>query len=324
MQYVNPRSNRVNSFKQLYTNEEFKTVLQHRDRLPEFPYLVDAELTNVCNLRCIFCGQQAMTRAKGFMAEDTWKSLVDQCAEYGTPIRIIRWGEPSMHPNIIDYVRYAKSKDINIHITNNGIAVSREQLQSVVDIGVDSLIFSFQGATKEQYEIMRNNKQYDKLKSTVLDLVALRGEKEKPFIHISSSMTNETEAEIDAFVAYWVNIVDSVGVGKTNLSRLSSHQIKSFEALEKLDILRKQETIKKSYRPCSEVYQKLSVDWDGTVTCCCADYDNFLVVGNMNESSLRAIWNTSETLQQFRQLLDKNMHKSLTLCSTCYRIHEAE
>jgi len=320
--FKNPNSQRENPFRETYDNKAFKDVLRQRDKLPQFPFLVDVELTNHCNLKCIFCGQQAMTRDKGFMSEEIFKKVIDECSQHDAPVRFIRWGEPFLHPEIIDYCSYAKSKGILLHITNNGLAITESDMKSLVELEVDSIIFSFQGATQEQYELMRNNRHYDTLKANVLRLVELRGDKKKPYIHISSTMTNEPEKEIDEFVNQWGHIVDSVGTGKTNLSRLSAHQIGTFETIGKLDVLKKQETIKKCYRPCTEVYQKLSVDWDGTVTCCCGDFDNFLAVGNVNTASLFDIWNNSEELKIFRNLLDRNLHKSLNLCSTCYHTYE--
>lgn len=323
MMFKNPNSKRENPFRKIYDAEEFKTILQHKDRLPEFPFLVDIELTNHCNLKCIFCGQQAMTRHKGFISKEILKKVVDECSQYNTPIRFIRWGEPFLHPKIIDFCKYIKSKGLLLHITNNGLAIKESQMKTLIELEVDSIIFSFQGAAKEQYELMRNNNRYDELKAKVLKMIELRGDREKPFIHVSSTMTDETKKEIDNFVNYWGHIVDSVGIGKTNLSRISAHQIKSFETIDKLKVLKKQETIKKHYRPCTEVYQKLSVDWDGKITCCCEDFDNFLTVGDLTiQSTLFDIWNNSKELKIFRELLDKNMHKSLTLCSTCYHTYE--
>lgn len=322
MMFKNSNSKRENLFRKIYDAEEFKTVLQHKDNLPKFPYLVDIEITNNCNLRCIFCGQQAMTRERGFISENIINKVVEECAEHGTPIRFIRWGESFLHPKIIDFVKYIKSKGLLLHITTNGLVINTNQIKSLIKLQLDSIIFSFQGATKEQYELMRNNHEYNKLKANIIEMVRLRGDKEKPFIHISSTMTNETKEEIEQFVNYWGAIVDSVGIGKTNLSRLSAHQIKSFEILGKIEHLKKQETIKKFYRPCTEVYQKLSIDWDGKVTCCCGDFDNFLVVGNLYQSSLSDIWNNSKELKLIRETLDRNMHKTLNLCSTCYHTYE--
>jgi len=162
-------------------------------------------------------------------------------------------------------------------------------MKELVKLGVDSLIFSFQGATKQGYEEMRNNKCYDLLKENILNMIKIRGNKDRPFIHISSTMTDESEKEIKEFVSYWGNIVDSVGVGKTNMSRLTPSQIKSLENLGKIQALRERETIKKCYKPCTEVYQKLSVDWDGKVSCCCADYDSLLCVGDITKTTLHNI-----------------------------------
>jgi radical SAM protein with 4Fe4S-binding SPASM domain len=322
MFYKNPNSKRENPFMKIYRSKEYNEVVKNGENPAKFPYLVDIEVTNHCNLKCIFCGQQAMTRTKGFMSEEIYKKIVDECAEHGTPIRLIRWGEPFLHPKIIEFFKYAKSKGLPVHVTNNGQVINEAHMKALVDLQVDSVIFSFQGATEEQYNIMRVGSNYEKLKSNVLKLVEMRGDKEKPFIHVSSTMTNESAEEVKNFVDYWGNIVDFVGVGKTNLSKLSAMQIKSFEVAGKLDLLKKQETIKKTYVPCNEVHKKLSIDWDGKVACCCSDFDNFLIVGDLNESSIEDIWNNSKTLKLFRELLDKNMHKSLTLCSTCYHTYE--
>ena len=320
--FKNPNSKREGPFRKVYGSEQFRTVLQNKDNLPEFPYLVDIELTNHCNMKCIFCVQQGMRRPKGFISEKVFREVLDECAEYNTPVRFIRLGEPFLHPEIIDFCKYVKSKDILLHITTNGLAATEKVMKDLIDIGVDSLIFSFQGATKEQYELMRNTNRYDELKANLLKVVELRGDKEKPFIHISSTMTDESEEEIEGFVNYWGHIVDSVGIGKTNLSLLSGSQIKGFETIGKLEILKRQETIKKCYRPCKEVYQKLCVDWDGKVTCCCGDYDNLLTVGDVTKSTLFNIWNNSREVKTYRELLDTNMHRSLTLCSTCYHAYE--
>jgi MoaA/NifB/PqqE/SkfB family radical SAM enzyme len=263
-----------------------------------------------------------MKRERGFMSENNFKKVIDECAEHGTPVRFIRLGEPFLHPKIIDFIKYVKSKGLPLHITNNGLAIKKEQIKSLIELQVDSITFSFQGATKAEYEIMRCNRRYGQLKANIIEMARLRGKRDKPFIHISSTMTDETEKEIKKFVDYWKKIADSVGTGKTNLSQFTVGQIKSFENLDKLEFLRKQETVKKAYRPCTEVYQKLSVDWDGKVTCCCGDFDNFLEVGDLSKASLSGIWNSSKRLKLIREMLDKNMHKTLTFCSTCYHPYE--
>ncbi len=322
MFYKNPKSNRKNPFRRVYDSPSFVNVLKNKKEPSKFPFLIDVELTNNCNLSCIFCGQQAMTRKKGFMTKKIFKKIVNEAFKYQTPIRLIRWGEPFLHPKIIDFVKYAKGKDLLVHITTNGLLLNSRKMKSLVDLELDSLIFSFQGATKKEYQIMRNNSFYDKLKTNITQMIKIRDDRDKPYIHISCTVTDEPKSQIEEFVKYWGSLVDSVGIGKTNLSRLSFEQIKKFEVIGKLKELRKRETIKKVYRPCTEVYQKLSVNWDGTVSACCGDFDNLLLVGDLKKETLFQIWNESEELKAIRLLLNKKRFRTLTLCRTCYHTYE--
>jgi len=302
---------RENPFQKIYRSKKYTDVLLHIDKPLKFPMIVDVESTNFCNLKCLFCGQRNMTRPRGYMSEETFKKIVDECAEHNTPIRIIGWGESFLHPKIIDFLRYAKSKVPFVHITTNGHLIKEKQMQDLIEMELDSMIFSFQGATKERYEYMRNNKNYDGLKANIIKMVELRGDK-NPFIQISCTMTDETQKEIDAFKKYWGSIVDFVGIGKTNLSKIPLPE----------DI-REHETIEKVYCPCTEVWHKMTVNWDGKVSACCSDWDNFMVIGDMNKNTLKDIWDNSEDLKRFRGLLGNMKHKSLTLCSTCYHTYSS-
>ncbi len=317
----NPSSKRENSFRAIYDNAEFTSVLKNKDKLPDFPFLVDIELTNHCNLACIMCPRHAMKRDKGFMSEEIFKRIIDECAKHKTPIRLIRFGEPFLHPNIIEFCRYAKSKKLMVHITNNGLAIKESHINALVDLEVDSVIFSFQGTTKERYQAVRNNCLYDKLSNAIRRLVHIRGDREKPFIHVSTTVLDDSKAEIKGFVDYWANIVDSVGVGKTLLYTIAVDDLDPSLA-KKIQELRKTESIKRAYGPCTEVFQKLSVDWDGKITCCCGDFDQLLTVGDIRESTLSHVWNYSRPLSIYRELLSAGLHKSLNLCSTCYPTYE--
>ncbi len=317
----NPHSNRENSFRAIYDNADSISLLQDKDKLPDFPFLVDVELTNHCNLSCIMCPRHAMKRDKGFMSEEIFKGVVEECAQRKTPIRLIRFGEPFLHPKIVEFCRHAKSNELMVHVTNNGLAINEADMQALVDLAVDSVIFSFQGTTKERYETIRNNCMYDKLVHSIKRLLKIRGDRDKPFIHVSTTVLDDSKTEISRFVDYWASMVDSVGVGKTLLYTVPTDDLEPSLA-RKIRELRRSETIKRVYGPCKEVFQKLSVDWDGRITCCCGDFDQFLTVGDIRESSLSHVWNKGRRLAIYRELLGAGLHKSLKLCSSCYPTYE--
>jgi radical SAM protein with 4Fe4S-binding SPASM domain len=279
---------RRNIFNTIYGSKEYQTSKS----LP-MPAIVDIEMTNHCNLRCKMCDRQRMSRLRGFMPEHIFCKVVDECQKYKIPLRFIGWGEPFLHPKLIDYLEYAKP--LALHVTNNGQIISERNMRDLVKLGLDSIIFSFQGATKKGYEEMRIGSDYDKLIRNINKLIEIRGNKDKPFIHVSSTMTNESRDEISAFVNHWNATVDSVGFGKTNMHDQAGD---------------------KDYRPCMEVWHKLTVKWDGQVSACCGDFDNTLVVGNMKDFTLKEIWE-GEELKAVRTLLDNNRHRSLTLCKDC-------
>lgn len=305
-----------NPFNDVYRSHEYTNA--NKLSLREFPFIVDVEPTNHCNLRCKMCPRNLMKRETGFMEFATFKKVIEECKKYGAAVRLIRFGEHLMHPQVFELIKYAKDNGVLIHLTTNGLFLNGEKAEKLVDLELDSIIFSFQGATKEGYQDMRYNNKYDELVENIKQLIEIRKSKnkKKPWVHISSTMTNETEEEINQFRKFWGSIVDSVGVGKTNFSRIDKGDYR-----KNIEEYLPKETITKKYRPCTEVYQKLSVNWNGDVTACCGDFDNFLIVGNINESTLKEIWE-GEKLNMIRSTLDRMKMEDLPLCRDCYHTYE--
>ena len=314
--YYENKKDFTNPFRKIYDSEEYKNVNINKDNLRPFPFIVDIELTNNCNLNCLFCSRHIMKRKKGFMSFDTFKKFVDEMAENNSALRMIRWGEPLLHPELLEFVEYAKNKGVLVHITTNGLLLNEEKAKKLIELGLNSIIFSFQGATKKGYEEMRNNKKYDLLCENIKRFMAVRDKtKAKTWAHISSTMTNETDEEIASFKDEWLKVVDSVGIGKTNFARVEEKDIK------KINNVVQKESIKRFYRPCTEVRQKISVNWNGDITACCADYDNELVVGNISKNSLKEAWN-GKKIECIRYLLDGMNMGMFSLCKNCYHTYE--
>jgi len=282
---------RDNPFRKYYDDDLSKS----RD----FPLIIDVELTNHCNLMCKMCSRNIMKRDKGFMSRETFNLILKQIKGKDVGIRFIRWGEPFLHPHIIDFSNLIKSSDHLLHITNNGLVISESNMRAIIDMKLDSIIFSMQGLNKKEYEYIRGA-PYDILEANIKKLVEMRRDRDKPYIHITT--TADDIKGKNRFLNKWSKIVDEVSVGKTNWERLD-------------------QTTKRCHIPCTEVHRKLSVDWDGKVTACCGDYDNLLTIGNIHKNSLYDIWNNNPQLDGIRALLDNMNHRALTLCKDCYPAH---
>ena len=153
---------RKNIFNDIYRSKEYAEV----DEPPKFPFIVDVELTNHCNLNCRMCSRQLMNRKKGYMSDEVFEKVLEECTKYKAPIRFIRWGEPLMHPKIIDFSCQVLDSGVPLHITTNGLLLTTEMMEYFLNFQLDSIIFSMQGAGKRGYEMMRGN-HYNELTSKI-------------------------------------------------------------------------------------------------------------------------------------------------------------
>ena len=288
---------------------------------PNMPLLIDIELTNACNFNCLFCftGTKAQKRPTGFMSRKLYEKIIDEIAPYKIPLRFIRWGEPTLHKNFFEFLKIAKEKDLMCHLTTNGSLLSEDRIMEVLKLKIDSVKFSFQGVDEKTYGEMRYGQSFNKLLEIVKLFSSLRGDLPYPYLHAATTVTYETPEMQQSFQDQLKSYCDFVTVGHTKLSHISSEQTLLPEKAKKmLDNLKSVESIEKIYKKCNEVYDKLNINWDGTVTACCADYDNYMLVGDLTETSLRDIWENSEELKRYRSLLSAYKFAELPLCKDCY------
>ena len=308
----------MNPFAPLYRHCNTGTNEAKRDFLPEFPRLIDVEVTNACNFRCLMCptGNHAMTRASGFMEARTMHALVEQCPPY-TGIRFIGWGEPTLHPMFADYIGYAGGAKLLTHVNTNGS--NPDAIEDAITGGLDSLKFSFQGVDRASYAEMRNTDYFDGLLLAVHSADDVRqtfGEL-RPFIHVSTTTTYETPEQIEAFRAMFEPIADMVTVGKTIFSHMDMNAVRLRpDEMARLERLRVFEPELSHPVPCPEVNDKLTVQWDGSVRVCCNDFDGQTNLGNVNDTPLHEIWR-HKVIEDYRGRLAQGEYSG-PLCGQCW------
>jgi len=299
-----------NPFLEVYRSEGY--TRPYKADLTKFPYIIDLEPTNNCNLDCIMCPRQIMTREKGKMDFELFKRIADEVSEKGGKgIRLIGIGEPLLNPNIFEMIKYTKSKGLLAHMTTNGILLNKDKMEKIFDSGLDSIIFSLQGTTKEEYTKMRNNRLYDKLEKTIKNLVKKRNKlNSKLHIQVTTTLLDETEEQKKEFYDKWEKIVDRVDNWYTTLKNIAH--------VERVKPLLERERSEEhaGTGKCIEVRTKLTVFWNGDVSACCGDYNGSLVLGNVKEKSLYDLWH-GEKLNGIREVLSRNERHKIPLCANC-------
>ncbi len=319
--------NRTNPFVPIYHNvnngtnkeKEAKFLSGGGNALPQY---IDVELTNNCNFNCRFCptGTKSMHRMRGYMPDEVVEALVKNVKEYNIPaVRFIRWGEPTLHPEYLDILEKIKKTGALIHINTNGSLLDEAQIKRLIDIHLDSIKFSFQGADEGTYNEMRAGGDYIKLLNIIKMFYNMRGDLEYPYIQISTTLTDETDEQIENFKNDVGKYCDYYNIGFTKLNHLNVNSMKvSEEEKIKIKKLQEHEKINHVYRSnCMEAFDKLSINWNGDVTLCCSDYDNFMIVGNILDNNIKEIFN-SNAAKIYRNAIAKGQYGLIKCCSECY------
>lgn len=271
--------------------------------IPPFPRMLDIELTNLCNMKCVMCptGNGTVKRKKGYMSIPILEKVLNEAEENRAPVRYIRWGEPMLHPDFAEVIIESKMRNLISHINTNGKILDEEWMKFFIEVGLDSVKFSFQGINKGGYETYRNSRCFHKLLEKIKQFYALRDTMESrwPFIQIGTTITTEPQYMVDQFVSQVDSFTDAVYIGRT---RDLQQKLPSGE----------------QYCECPEVFDKLSINYDGTVSACCGDYDNFTIIGDVTTQSLQEVWEGAP-LANFRKMVLEYRHHQNYLCSRCAR-----
>ena len=81
------------------------------------------EITNVCNLSCAFC--PGTHRSSGMLDEAQFRVLADRLYPWAEYLYFHLMGEPTAHPLLPDFLRYANEKGFRTMITTNGTLLAK-------------------------------------------------------------------------------------------------------------------------------------------------------------------------------------------------------
>src|SRR2546421_1544711 len=135
------------------------------------------EVNSACNMDCPLCFSDA---SPGFnlTLEEVEQILDDYVRTEGSP-EVVQFsgGEPTIHPQIIDFVRAAKARNIPfVMINTNGKRIARDDrfLEELNQVR-PSLYFQFDGFERETYRILRGEPDILEEKLRALDRLAQIG-----------------------------------------------------------------------------------------------------------------------------------------------------
>ncbi len=302
----------LNPFTPVYN--KINAITNSKGPCPDFPLLIDIEITSRCNLKCLMCEHTYMKRKQEMMTEEIFKSIIEQCKGQAEGVRFIMYSEPFLHPDILSFAKEVKEAGLLLHITTNGTIVSYQQIDELIRIGLDSIIFSMQGATEKEYSFIRGHDKLPLIEEKIKYLTKRR--KTNPFVQVSTTVTQrDTKEDIEKFKQKWNQYVDLVTVGLTSWSRIAKFRPDIYKIL---GITPDQN---RSYLPCQDILTKMCVYSNGDITVCCSDAEGKLTVGNVLKDNMIDLWR-SEVYRGLRLLLTNMRMDMLDLCKDCFPAYD--
>lgn len=280
-----------------------------------FPFWINVEPTNRCQLQCFFCSRQTSLRPLGDLDLATAELIVQEAASRPEcALRFTGWGEPLLHPRIADLAAMVKSAGLPLKIYTNGLALTPELMDHFKQIGVDDLQFSMQGLTPEQYEFNRQGSNYQRLMEIIEMASRRRGSAPRPFLSVLTSvLTHEArEGDVEAFMDHLLTLVDKVAVDLTNLNFVSK--------VDRVQPYLNQQSPQLSRAPCVDVFLSLEIKYDGLIQFCGQDADGQPdhSLGRVGEISLHQAWHSPKMNEQRDRVGRRLEHESLSVCRNCY------
>ncbi len=273
-------------------------------KVGDFPLFIDVEVTSACNLKCPFCATtfRGDKIKKGFVTFDMVKEIIDEGAEnglYGVKFNIR--GEPLMHPEIHEFVSYAKQKGlIDVYFNTNAALMSEEISRKLIDSKLDRLSISFEGYTKEVYEKNRVGSNFEKVLENIETMQALKKKRgvQKPYLRVQTVVLPDMEFSLEEYKEFWKERVDEVSV------------------LDYKEMKHKKKGVSYSWA-CPQLWQRMAIWWDGTVLPCNHDDDGLLAMGKVGENKIKDIWHSDE-MKKMRDLHKQGLAHKIPACDGCY------
>lgn len=155
--------------------------------LKSYPQRLVLELTNACNLRCIMCGRDEAEFAPTVFKLDYLKKL-EYLLNIVEEVTLFGWGEPTMHPQFIDILKYLNDFPVRKYFVTNGMRLNKIK-DALFDYKVDIMAISLDGAKPETNDRIRFGGSFDFIIKNIKEIVKQKREMNLDYPYMNFVMT---------------------------------------------------------------------------------------------------------------------------------------
>jgi uncharacterized Fe-S cluster-containing radical SAM superfamily protein len=298
------------------TDAELPRYLYYRFRYEAFPdrKLLDAappllqiEPASACNFRCVFCYQTDKEFVKksngfmGYMTLDVFKRLIDQAQGHIEAVTLASRGEPLLCPDIEAMLAYAAGKFLALKLNTNASLLTEKKIHAILSANVQTLVFSADAAEEKSYGKLRVGGDLKKVLANVELFSSIRAKHypQSRMITRVSGVKVPGSSGLDDMEDFWGRFVDQVAF--VNYNPWENAYEAPLSGVE---------------TPCSDLWRRMFVWWDGCTNPCDVDFKSVLSVGNAKEKDLGALWR-SPSYEALREAHLAKKRSTLSPCNRC-------
>lgn len=302
------------------------------------PVSAHIDISSVCNYKCSFCfqadleGMKTVGLKRGFMPIELFRKICDDLRAFPEKVKKIKignHGEPTLHPEVVDAVDYARrngNAEI-IEMFTNGSKLSPNLNKGLVDAGLQRINISLEGLSDERYfQVAGVRQNFNEIVDGVRDLYARKtAAKSELQIYVkiadhahalrkdSREIFVLSEEERQFFFNTFSSHCDEIFVEKV-VPQWSETQLEKQNSVEETGMYGQK--ISQWKEACPFIYMYMHFNCDGTVSPCTLDWPRKVVVGNVNKQSVLDIW-TGEALRELQIAMLKGQRKCIDFCAGC-------
>jgi radical SAM protein with 4Fe4S-binding SPASM domain len=312
----------------------FQSFIAKNSRVVGYPLELVMDPSDICNLHCPLCptGQGRSDRSKGKMSFANFKRTVDELGSYLYRIDLHNWGEPLLNPDLFKMIAYAHAYGIEVRVSSNLNALDQTKAEKLVKSGLDVLIVSLDGASQETYSKYRVGGSFEKVTNGIKIITAMKNELSvsRPLIVWQFLVMKHNEHEISKAKLY----SEKLGVNKINLWAIRCDMGREIFWNDKTKIERTADWLPKNEnfllydlatcerkskpRTCNFLWVQAAINWNGSVSPCCALYEEKYDFGNAFNEGFMHVWNNSKYQQARRVVRTKKPVQDCHLIACCF------
>jgi len=288
--------------------------------------VLQLQVTNRCNLRCLHCYARSDARARQEFSTPDALRIIDEFASLGGAQLFITGGEPLLHRGIDQIVLHAKKRHLFVYLSTNGYLLTRESARRLAGLGVAAANVSVDGSNAETHDAFRGRRGAFARATRALDALVAEG-------ITCASHTTLFAGNLDQYVDI-ENALRPRGVEQCFLVPMApvgrgAEHANLVPTLQQHGLARRSaalnrklrygdriypEPLKRRTRRCSAAVSQLYVQADGLVFPCQALTTQGFCLGRYPDRPLAEIWATEEGNCAELRAFDAS---SMEECKTC-------